>query len=183
MNHSPGLPLEAVKAVAKTIPVPEGKEVNLRRLKLSLESIKRANALMKIDLKHLDERDLWDSILKTTQKLRKYVTRADRRATHKLVFGSLEVHMNELEKLEATARFRLNFFGSLARARKGGRSPSQEYVYQRLLSLWIDYGGKPAKTKGGPLFDFLDAGCKALEVKSPGLNSIPAIVVRHSRVA
>jgi hypothetical protein len=88
-----------------------------------------------------------------------------------------------LEEIEQTIRFRLDVFEEIGKKRRGKSegqktSPLQEYYYRSLLKLWAECNGKMSKSKQGPLFRFLVAGCEALGIDPPSSESIPGIVAR-----
>ena len=170
--------------VAKAIYDELGKDFNFPQLEQSLNGIKRGIDVRSIDFNHVEQRDLWESIRKKSNELKRLLERAGRERIHGMVFGvqSLEDDISQLTLLHDRARPRFKYFDDLTKARRAGRSPSQEFAYQSLVELWTKFGGVPAKGKSGPFYRFLAVSCSALKVKTPSAENIRNIVDRHHSV-
>ena len=83
-----------------------------------------------------------------------------------------------LDLLKNAADLRVELFDGITKGKRHGRSPSNEFVCRSFLKLWMEHGGKPSKTKGGPFYEFLVEGCSIIGAKCPKTDSIPAIVKR-----
>jgi len=171
--------------VAKLIFDELGRDFNFPQLERSLNSIKRGIDVRSIDFNHIEQRDLWESILKRSNELKRLLQRANRQPIHSLVFGTrgLEDDIEQLTQLHDRARPRLKYFDDLTKGRRAGRSPAQEFAYQSLVELWAKYGGVPAKGKTGPFYRFLTVSCAALHLKIPSAENIRNIVDRHHSVS
>ena len=145
----------------------------------SLNNIKRGAAFSNLKTDHLGARDLWKSIKAKTVELKKLIKEAQRkRQPAELVFVELPDDVWHLELLEQVADLRVEFFDGITKGHRHGRSPSNEFVWRSFLKLWIDHGGKAAKTKEGPFYRFLSMGCSVIGADCPAPDSIPAIVER-----
>jgi hypothetical protein len=98
--------------VAKLIYDELGRDFNFPQLERFLNGIRRGIDVRSIDFNHIEQRDLWGTILKKTNELKKLLERAKRQPIHGMVFGvqSLEDDISQLTLLHDRARPRFKYF-------------------------------------------------------------------------
>ena len=179
---------DAIKNLAKIMPAPEGTFIVEENLERRLDKIKAGANERNLHLDYAKGKAHWVAIAKTAKKLRSLLADAPDSPLEGMLGNSAEAQARRFEKcsleeIEQTIRFRLDVFEEIGKKRRGKSegqktSPLQEYYYRSLLKLWAECNGKMSKSKEGPLYRFLVAGCEALGIDPPGSESIPGIVAR-----
>jgi hypothetical protein len=86
--------------------------------------------------------------------------------------------LDGLHSIEKWAGTYLDFLEQLARERRGGSQPWEQWGYTLLIHVWIANGGKPSVSAHGPLAEFLMASSRLVLGGVPKRDTIPGIVKR-----